>query len=227
MGIQGTDAADGLARFLHRVGNLKSLRRTGWLDRGVPPEDAESVADHTFRTALLTWLAAPEGELDRDRVLKMALIHDLAESLVGDEPPYDPAELSAISDGDRTSFLNRRHTRNEARSTAKIAAESEAFAELIADLPGELADELQELWGDLEAGTTPEALFVKQSDKLETFLQSREYLAADPTRPMESFAAEVSAVIDIPALQRLRDELAALEIEPGGNGGVTMVEENA
>ena len=34
---------DGLARFLHRAGRLKGVPRTGWLDRGVPPEEAESV----------------------------------------------------------------------------------------------------------------------------------------------------------------------------------------
>ena len=78
----------GLARFLHRIGRLKTLPRTGWLHCGVPPAEAESVADHALRTTLLAWLAAAAApDLDRDRVLKLALVHDLAEALAGDPTP--------------------------------------------------------------------------------------------------------------------------------------------
>jgi putative hydrolase of HD superfamily len=199
----------GLARFLHRVGHLKRVPRTGWLDRGVPAVETESVADHTFRVALLAWLAAGP-ELDRDRVLKLALLHDLAEAVTGDLPPYDPDELTAADEEDRSTILNRRHVRSEERTAAKRAAEAAAMAYLLADLPESLAGELSDLWRELEAGTSAEARFVKQSDKLETYLQSREYLADDPTRPMDSFAAEVAEIIDVPALVSLRDAVSRL-----------------
>lgn len=207
MSLTGPEAAE-LARFLHRAGRLKFAARTGWLDRGIPPEAAESVADHTFRTALLAWLAADDG-LDRDRVLKLALIHDLAEAVTGDLPPYNPALLLAETDDDaRRAFLDRRHVRDEARAAAKRAAEAAAMAELLTGLPTALASELGALWQDLEDGTSPEARFVKQADKLETYLQSREYLADDPARPMASFAAEVAEVIDAPNLIALRDAIS-------------------
>lgn len=81
-----------LARFAHRIGRLKSTPRTGWLHRGIPPDQTESVADHSFRVAVLTWLASSEVEgLDRNRAIKLALLHDLAESITGDITPYDPA----------------------------------------------------------------------------------------------------------------------------------------
>jgi hypothetical protein len=41
--------------------------------------ETESVADHSFRVAVMAWLLAGDG-LDRDRVLKLALLHDLAEA---------------------------------------------------------------------------------------------------------------------------------------------------
>src|SRR5215210_3864360 len=86
--------APGFARFLHRVGRLKTLRRTGWLHCGVPDAETESVADHAFRTTLLAWLAAGQVPgLDREKVLKLALVHDLAEALAGDPTPYDPADI--------------------------------------------------------------------------------------------------------------------------------------
>lgn len=203
--------ARGLTRFLQRVGRLKRVPRTGWLDRGVPAEETESVADHTFRVALLAWLAAAaEPGLDRDRVLKLALIHDLAEAVTGDLPPYDPAVLAEAADADRATILNRRHVRSEARAAAKRAAEAAAMADLLEDLPEGLAGELGELWRELEEGTSAEARFVKQSDKLETYLQSREYLADDPARPMDSFAVEVAEVIDAPSLVELREAVSGL-----------------
>jgi putative hydrolase of HD superfamily len=197
----------GLVRFLHRAGRLKRAARTGWLDRGIPPAACESVADHTFRTALLAWLAAGD-DLDRDRVLKLALLHDLAEAVTGDLPPYDPSLLPTEANDDaRRAFLDQRHVRDQARSAAKFAVEAAAIADLLTDLPAECAAELDTLWQEFEAGTSPEARFVKQVDKLETYLQSREYLADDPNRPMASFAAEVAEVIDAPNLVALRDAI--------------------
>lgn len=205
--------AGGIVRFLQRVGRLKDLPRTGWIDRGIPRADAESVADHSFRTALLVWLACAEApRLDRNRVIKLALIHDLAEAITGDIPPYDPDQLTAHPSGiDRRSFLNRRHIRDDRRHAAKREAENAAFADLIATLPTSIAAELASLWNELERGETAEATFVKQADKLETYLQSREYLAADLSRPMDSFAAEVAEVITIPILAQIRDAIVPIE----------------
>ncbi len=69
------------------LGSLKETPRTGWLDRGIPAEDTESVADHSFGVALLAWLLAPE-ELDRAGVVELAMVHDLAEAAGGDITPY-------------------------------------------------------------------------------------------------------------------------------------------
>jgi putative hydrolase of HD superfamily len=186
------------------------MPRTGWLDRGVPPAEAESVADHSFRLAILTWLAAllPGAALDADRVLKLALIHDLAESLTGDEPPYDAATIPPAEEIDaRRRFLQQRHIRDPARTAAKRAAEEVAMATLLAELPAPIRGEIESLWAEYQAQSTAEAVFVKQADRLETYLQAQEYLAADPDRPMSSFAAEVAEAIAEPRLQRLRDEV--------------------
>src|SRR3954452_699321 len=121
-----------LVRFLHHIERLKTAPRTGWIDRGVPPGEAESIADHSFRTALLAWMAA-EPALDRDRVLKLALVHDLAEAITGDIPPYDDVALPGIgADEARRAFLEQRHIRSDDREAAKRAAETAAIAELTA-----------------------------------------------------------------------------------------------
>ncbi|HEY9283293.1 MAG TPA: HD domain-containing protein, partial [Pyrinomonadaceae bacterium] len=67
---------------------LKRLDRTGWVLRGLAP-GAESVAAHSYGVAvaamLLADLVRARGvELDVERVLRLALLHDLAEARTGD-----------------------------------------------------------------------------------------------------------------------------------------------
>lgn len=195
----------GLARFLRAVGRLKFTPRTGWRDRGIPPIEVESVADHTFRTALIAWLLAFEDpSLDQNRVLLLALVHDLAESLTGDFPPYESSDIPA---GDPAAFFNRRQLPSQRQAERKRAAEADAMAQLVAMLPPLAAASLRDAWREIEARATPEARFVKGADRLEAYLQSREYAERVPGLPVASFAAEVAETIDHPAQLRLRDAI--------------------
>lgn len=65
---------------------LKTTPRTGWVERKLP--NPESISDHMYRMAVLG-MFAPEG-IDKDRCVKIALVHDLAEAVVGDLTPHDP-----------------------------------------------------------------------------------------------------------------------------------------
>lgn len=199
-----------LVRFLHLAGRLKTTKRTGWLDRGVPPAQTESVADHSYRTALLAWIAAAgDPTLDRDRVLRLALVHDLAEASAGDITPYDRDAIAREPDASaRRASLERRHVRSDDDRAAKRAAERAALARMLAGVSDAVADEVRALWEEYEAAESPEARWVKQADKLESYLQSREYAAADPKLPVASFAAEVADVVTHPTLAALRDEIA-------------------
>ena len=194
---------------------LKALPRTGWLDRGVAPLRAESVADHSFAVALLAWAAAVERQaagaaLDPARVVLLALVHDLAEAGAGDATPYDPAAMADLADdAARRAFLERRHVRDASREAAKRTAEAEAMAALFARLSPAIRATLEGLWQELREGSSAEARFVKQTDRLETYLQSRAYLRDDPDLPVASFQKEVDETIDDPLLAALRD--AALQ----------------
>lgn len=136
-------------RFLRLAGRLKETARAGWGLRGIG--DPESVADHSFRVALLALVLSRGADppLDRERCVAMALTHDLAESMVGDITPYD-----GVSTGEK----NRR--------------EREAMQRL-ATLLGD--DEPLRLWEEYQAAATAEARFVKDLDRLETVLQAAEY----------------------------------------------------
>jgi putative hydrolase of HD superfamily len=214
-----TPDLDGFLELVQSAMRLKSVARTGWLDRGIATGDVESVADHSFGVALLAWIAAVERQasgaaIRPDRVLLLALVHDLAEAEIGDRPPYRPADLAAQTKGDeRREFLDQRHVRDPASEEAKRSAEDAAMRRLVSSLPPRARAALAEVWQELRAGESDEARFVKQVDRLETFLQSRCYLAANPDFPVASFEREVMETIDDPLLRALRD--AALSGEPG------------
>ena len=99
-------------------------------------------------------------------------------------------------------FLKRVTSVIRDRRAAKRADEDAVMRPLIAALPGSTRSELGELWEELHLGTSSEARFVKQVDRLETFLQSRLYLDNDPTLPMASFRQEVFETIDDPSARR-------------------------
>lgn len=102
---------------------LKDERRTGWQLRGVT--DPEPVAAHSWGVSLLALLFTP-SDVDRDRVLRMAVVHDLGEAVVGDVPTRaDPADQPL----DRESKPNpgrRTRSRSTRRSTSSSPPRSRA-----------------------------------------------------------------------------------------------------
>src|SRR5215217_8468032 len=205
------DAAAALLRLAQFALKLKSIPRTGWLDRGIPPLQVESVADHSLGVALLAWSCALQRQaegvaINPERVLTLAILHDLAEAEIGDLTPYDPAAIPDENEpAARRAFLQTRHHRDPDRDAAKRAEEDATVRNILDTLPLAARSALQEIWDDLRLGTSTEARFVKQVDRLETFLQSRRYLRGDPTFPMASFRQEVLESIDDPLLAAIRD----------------------
>ena len=67
---------------------LKNIPRTGWLQCGVPLCEAETVAEHTFEVAsiLAIFSFAIEKKIDKEKMFVMGIIHDIAESEIGDVP---------------------------------------------------------------------------------------------------------------------------------------------
>ncbi|MEM4921705.1 MAG: HD family hydrolase [Sulfolobales archaeon] len=68
---------------------VKNIARTGWMMRGIPPSDSETVGSHSFEVAFLSMIIADRltsvgVTVDVSKVLKLALLHDLAESIIGD-----------------------------------------------------------------------------------------------------------------------------------------------
>jgi putative hydrolase of HD superfamily len=141
---------DDLSLFFHSVLHLKSIRRAGWVSK-VKVEEAESVADHTFSMATIAMLLSDMLGFDTHRVIKMVLMHDLAESIVGD---YMPGDVTARQ---------------------KLAKEKKALKLILSGLPKRLREEYEEIWLEYLHNRTEIAKFVHRIDKLEMALQANQY----------------------------------------------------
>ena len=157
--------------------HLKQLFRKGWLERGVEPERCETVAEHTFGNAVLCLLLLHEHpELRAERVLRMALVHDLGEVYVGDITPND-------------NVPKQEKVRLETNAVSKILGKLPGGRELIAD------------WQEYEEQQTPEAKFVKQIDRLEFALQASVYEHQGEVDAAE-FLGRVAQHMTSPVLQK-------------------------
>jgi putative hydrolase of HD superfamily len=138
-----------ILKFIEATGKLKEVERTGWRIRGV--EAPESVAEHSYRTAVIAMVLSDLEGRDTGKAVKMALLHDLQESIVGDL------------------------TRRSPNYSEKRELEEEAILRILRELPGDISDEYMKIWREYSEGTTPEAKLVKNADKLDMLAQAREY----------------------------------------------------
>ncbi|CAI8587231.1 unnamed protein product [Vicia faba] len=137
--------------FLSLCHRLKTTKRAGWLRKDV--QDPESIADHMYRMGLMALIAPDFPGIDRDKCVKMAVVHDIAEAIVGDITPADGVPKEE-----------------------KSRREQEALDHMCKVLGGgSRAKEVAELWTEYEANSSPEAKFVKDLDKVEMILQALEY----------------------------------------------------
>ena len=138
-----------IARYLHELGELKRVRRSGWWLTGV--RDPESVAEHSFRAAAVAYFLAGLEGADRGKAVAMALFHDGAEARVND--PH----------------------RMLKRYVDWTAVEEKVLEDQLRGLPPGTAGELEGLLAEARERETLEARVAKDADRIECLLQAREY----------------------------------------------------
>ncbi|HEX5457548.1 MAG TPA: HD domain-containing protein [Candidatus Nitrosotalea sp.] len=136
--------------FFYLASELKRIPRSGWKNK-VGIEHPESVADHSYETAIMAMIFSDTHNLDTEKTLKMALLHDLAESIIGD---FMPGEISIEN---------------------KRVAENEAMKEILSKLPENIATKYQDIWDEYTLANTAEALLLHDIDKLEMAIQAMKY----------------------------------------------------
>jgi len=164
-------------KFLEIAGILKRTQRTGWVEVGI--YRPESVADHTFRTAFLCMLYADMEALDPLKLLRMALIHDIPEAIIGDLMPSQ--KTAETKENEKT-----------------------AIQQILSLLPEKQRENYLEVWNEYQEGKTKDAKAVRQLDKIEMALQAKEYEKFGSTsKSLERFIKSAQDATAWPELKRL------------------------
>jgi len=140
-----------LEDFFKIIINLKNVPRKGWTSK-LEIKNPESVADHSFSMALMAMILSELHKLDTKKILEMALLHDLVESVVGD---FTPEEIS---------------------KPKKLKLENTAMEKILNILPENLIEVYQKIWNEFQLGSSEEAIFVHEMDKLEMVFQAKNYV---------------------------------------------------
>lgn len=180
------DGTSPWVKLYFEVVHLKQLYRQGWLRRGIAPERCESVAEHSFGVAVLALFLVEEHfpELDADKVLRLALLHDLGEIYAGDITPADGVDAGEKSARERSSIC-------------QVLGKLPRGARYVA------------LWEEYEEGASPEARFVRQVDRLEMAFQASVY-EHQGEGALDDFFASASSQIQTPDLRELLQGLESL-----------------
>ena len=142
------DKLKGQLSFLIEADKMKSiLRQTLLVDQSRRENDAE----HSWHLALMAMTLAEYTPLkiSLDRVIRMALVHDLVEIYAGDTFAYDTAGYQS-----------------------KDKREKEAADKLFSLLPPEQGREYRALWEEFDAMQTPDALYASAIDRLQPFINN-------------------------------------------------------
>lgn len=133
--------------FLYEVGALRFIKRS-WIHFLNP--DVANLAEHHLR---VMWLALvisrTEKNVDTEKMIKMALVHDVAESRTGD-----------------ADYLSRQYVKRN---------EEEAIKDILKDTS--LEEEFLQLWEEYEKKACIEAKIVKDADNLDVDLELQEQKA--------------------------------------------------
>ncbi|KAL5553545.1 hypothetical protein UlMin_040946 [Ulmus minor] len=151
IGSFGSSSTSSAIDFLTLCHSLKTTKRKGWINHEI--KSPESIADHMYRMSLMALIASDLPGVDRERCIKIAIVHDIAEAIVGDITPSDGVP-------------------KEEKSRLERAALNE-MCEVLGG--GARAEELKELWEEYENNSSIEANLVKDFDKVEMILQALEY----------------------------------------------------
>ena len=139
-----------IEKFFEKVMELKNVPREGWKEK-LEIDNPESVADHSYSTTVLSMILSDMKGLDTEKIIRMALLHDLAESIIGDITPDHI-------------------TKNE-----KIHKENHAIKQILKNLPDGITESYFEIWNDYQKKLSREAILLHDIDKLEMAFQAKFY----------------------------------------------------
>ena len=152
--------------FFYIAADLKKIPRKGWKEK-VGLLAPESVADHSYVAAVMAMALSDLKEFNTEKILKMVLLHDMAESITGDFTPEE------IPKKDKDELENR------------------TMLDILSKLPPNLTNDYIKIWKEYQDGNSKEAILVHEIDRLEMALQACKY--RDEGYPQDKLGAFFSA----------------------------------
>jgi putative hydrolase of HD superfamily len=172
-----------LEDFFKIIINLKDIQRKGWKNK-LSLENVESVADHSYSMTLMAMTLSDLQGLDSTKIMKMSLLHDLVESVVGD---FTPEEISKAK---------------------KQELENIEMKNILSKLPNNLVDDYIDLWSEFQKHESKESIFVHELDRLEMLYQAKKYLDNGiPREKIQPFIDTANNEIKNPKLRELVSDL--------------------
>jgi putative hydrolase of HD superfamily len=169
--------------FFKTAVNLKNISRQGWINK-LSLKHPESVSDHSYSMAIMGMVISDLENYNSEKILKMILLHDLAESKIGD---YTPNQISKEN---------------------KIKIENKAYDEIINTLPDAIKLQYAQIWEEYQKQESPESKIVHQIDKLEMALQAKMYQKEGASKEaIESFFKSAENEITHPKLKELFNQI--------------------
>jgi putative hydrolase of HD superfamily len=171
---------ESILNFFWKVQELKSMPRRIWVLMKL--KKPETVAGHLFSVALISWILA-ERNLDREKILKMALCHEIPSVYTGDL-------ITPFRIRNKKGEIFQKWPRLSQTEKVKIffedfKKEKRAFEKLTLKLKPNLKKEMISLWEEYKRNLTPEARFVNQANVLAVLLQALQYKSKDKKLPIE------------------------------------------
>lgn len=164
--------------FFNSVINLKKIPRQGWIEK-LSLKNPESVAEHIFMMSVIGMIISDSENYNTEKILKMILLHDLAESKIGD---FTPEQIS---------------------KKEKLKLENNAMIELFGMLPSAIKEEYQRIWQEFSEQKTLESQLVHEIDKFEMALQAKKYEQTVPKEKLKTFYQTASNEIKHPKIKEL------------------------
>ncbi|MDH3619209.1 MAG: HD domain-containing protein [Nitrosopumilus sp.] len=169
--------------FFNIAANLKTIPRQGWIDK-ISIQNPESVADHTYSMAIIGMILSDSNKYDTEKILKMILLHDLAESITGDFTPEQKSKQE------------------------KTILENKTIKNIVENLPKILQKQYLDLWDEYQKNDSKEANLIHQIDKLEMAIQAKIYSEQNnSTQKLQPFFDSAQKEITDPDVLKLFNQL--------------------
>lgn len=170
--------------FLLNTAGSKKLKRTGWKMEKI--NNPESIAEHSFQLSIIAMVFADHFGLDTERLIKMAIVHDLGELVTGDIV-WTRGKIWDIE-------------KRKAKEISELLGIIKIFKTI------DKANEFKKIFEEMMERKTPEAIIFWQLDKVEMAIQALEY-EKETGKNLEEFFVSSDLQIQSPFLRKIFKEV--------------------